>query len=71
MPTICRFIYIDLLSDFITEIKTWMSNIFLCLNSDKTGVMLIGSRHQTSKVVSLSLTLDGSVLGIQSKMRNL
>ncbi len=55
------------LSDCITEIKTWMDNHFLCLNGDKTEVMLIGSRHQIS---NLSLTLDGSVLEVQSRVRN-
>ncbi len=48
-----------------------MDNNFLCLNGDKTEVMLIGSRHQISKAGHLSLTLDGSVLKGQSRVRNL
>ncbi len=59
------------LSDCITEIKTWMDNNLFCLNSDKTEVMLIGSRHQISEAGHLSLTLDGSVLEVQSRVRNL
>ncbi len=59
------------LSDCITEIKTWMDNNLFCLNSDKTEIMLMGSRHEISKAGHLSLTLDGSVLEVQSRVRNL
>ncbi len=44
-----------------------MDNNFLRLNGDKTEVMLIGSRHQISKAGHLS----GSVLEVQSRVRNL
>uniref|UniRef100_A0A8C1MC95 Reverse transcriptase domain-containing protein n=1 Tax=Cyprinus carpio TaxID=7962 RepID=A0A8C1MC95_CYPCA len=62
---------VDFLSGCVSEIKEWMSTNFLCLNSGKTEVMLIGSRHQISKAGSLSLTIDGSVLATQAKVRNL
>ncbi len=42
------------LSDCITEIKTWMDNNLFCLNSDKTEIMLMGSRHEISKAGHLS-----------------
>jgi len=71
MLTICRFIDIAYLSDCITAIKTWMDNNLLGLNSDKTEVMLIGCCHQISNAGHLSLTLDGSVLEVQSRVRKL
>ncbi len=40
---------VDFLSTCISKIKEWMSQNFLCLKSEKTEVMLIGSPHQLSK----------------------
>ncbi len=62
---------IAVMLDCITAIKTWMDNNLLCLNSDTTEVMPIGCRHQISNAGHLSLTLDGSVLEDQSRVRNL
>ncbi len=44
-----------------------MSQNFLCLNSDKTEVMLIGSPHQIRKAGTLTLKMDGSVMEFQTK----
>jgi len=41
------------------------SENFLCLNSDKTEVMLIGSPHQLRKAESLTLSVGGSALKLQ------
>lgn len=59
------------LSNCITDIKNWMSVNFLCLNSDKTEVLLIGSPHQLRRVKPVALHVDGSVMQFQSKFKNL
>ncbi len=60
------------LSECITEIKTSMdNNNILCLNGDPIEVRLIGSRHQISNAGHLYLTLDGLVVEVQSRVRNL
>lgn len=48
-----------------------MSVNFLCLNSDKTEVLLIGLPHQLRRVKSVALHVDGSVIQSQSKLKNL
>ncbi len=58
---------IGFLEHSIAEIKKWMSQDFLCLNSDKTEVMLIGTPHQISKSGALALTVEGTVLDFQNK----
>ncbi len=62
---------IGFLEHSIAEIKKWMSQNFLCLNSDKTEVMLIGTPHQISKSGALALTVEGTVLDFQNKNKNL
>lgn len=62
---------VSFLSQCFTEIKKWMSENFLCLNSDKTEVMLIGSPHQLRKAESITLSVDGSALKLQTKLKNL
>lgn len=76
MLTIRRFIYLKsderpeaaFLSDCITEIKTWMSNNLLRLNSGKTEVMLIDSCHQ---ICWFSVFGFPEQTDRQSKVRNL
>ncbi len=58
---------VSFLSQCFSEIKKWMSGNLLCLNSDKTEVMLIGSPHQLHKAESATLGLDGSALQFQTK----
>ncbi len=53
---------VPFLTHCISEIKIWMSENFLCLNNDKTEVLLIGSSNQLRKAGSIILNLDGSVL---------
>ncbi len=48
-----------------------MDNNILCLNGDPIEVRLIGSRHQISNAGHLYLTLDGLVVEVQSRVRNL
>ncbi len=44
---------------------------FLCLNSEKTEVMLIGSPHQLHKAGSITLSVDGSIMKFKTKLKNL
>ncbi len=60
---------VPFLTHCISEIKIWMSENFLCLNNDKTEVLLIGSSNQLRKAGSIILNLDGSVLESQSKSK--
>ncbi len=62
---------VSFLSQCFTEIKKWMSENFLCLNSDKTEVMLIGSPHLLRKAESVTLGLVGSALQFQTKLKSL
>ncbi len=59
------------LSHCTSEIKLWMSDNFLCLNSSKTDVMLLGSPHKLRNAGSLALSVDGVALELQSKLKNL
>ncbi len=61
---------IGFLEHSIAEIKNGCLNL-LCLNSDKTEVMLIGTPHQISKSGALALTVEGTVLDFQNKLKNL
>lgn len=62
---------ITFLEHSISKIKMWMSQNFLCLNSDKTEVMLIGSPQQIRKAGDITLMVDGSALEFQTKLKNL
>jgi len=62
---------VDFLSTCISKIKEWMSQNFLCLNSEKTEVMLIGSPHQLRKAGSITLSVDGSIMKFKTKLKNL
>ncbi len=59
---------VDFLSTCISKIKEWMSQNFLCLNSEKTEVMLIGSPHQLRKAGSITLSVDGSIMKFKTKL---
>lgn len=62
---------VNFLSECISKMKEWMTDNFLCLNSEKTEIMLVGSPHQLRKVEPVTLALDGSTVEFQSKLRNL
>ncbi len=59
---------VDFLSTCISKIKEWMSQNVLCLNSEKTEVMLIGSPHQLRKAGSITLSVDGSIMKFKTKL---
>ncbi len=46
----------------LSEIKLWMFEHFLCLNSSKTEVMLLGSPHKLRNAGFLALSVDGVAL---------
>lgn len=48
-----------------------MSQNVLCLNTNKTEVMLIGSSNQLCKTKPLNINLNGSAVEVQAKLKNL
>ncbi len=53
---------IEKLMECIVDIKNWMTNNFLLLNSEKTKVLIIGPKNHTSNNLEHYLTLDGCSL---------
>ncbi len=53
---------VNFLPQYISKIKEWMSQNFLCLNSEKTEIMLIGSPHQLLKSGTVSLIVNNSII---------
>ncbi len=62
---------IDKLMESIVDIKNWMTNNFLLLNSEKTEVLIIGPKNHTSNNLEHCLTLNGCSLDSSSSVRNL
>ncbi len=55
----------------IVDIKNWMTNNFILLNTEKTEVLIIGPKKHTSNNLEHCLTLDGCSLDFSSSVRNL
>jgi len=55
----------------LEDIKTWMTQNCLLLNSDKTEVVLFGPERFREKLSSYIVTLDGVSLGSSPTVRNL
>ncbi len=53
---------IEKLIECIVNIKNWMTNNFLLLNSEKTEVLIIGPKNHKSNNLEHCLTLDGCSL---------
>ncbi len=60
---------IEKLMECVVDIKNWMTNNFLLLNSEKTEVF--GPKNQTSNNLEHGLTLDGCSLDSSSSVRDL
>ncbi len=58
------------LTECVKNIKDWMTNHFLLLNSDKTEILLIGPKNSTQNILDHNLQLDGSTV-TSSTVKNL
>ena len=59
------------LTSCLEEIKTWMNNNSLQLNSNKTEALLIGTPHQVHSSPISQLTFDGQIIPFSSSATNL
>ncbi len=59
------------LTNCIKELKLWLEANYLRFNSDKTEVILIGSKAVASKHFSQLMDLDGDLIMPSTKVRNL
>ena len=55
----------------VSEVKKWMTDNLLQLNTDKTKFLIIGSRNQLSKKETKSFDAAGDIVDISSSTRNL
>ncbi len=62
---------IEKIMECIVDIKNWMTNNFLLLNSLKTEVLIIRPKNHTSNSLEHCLTLDGCSFDSSSSVRNL
>ncbi len=58
------------LTECVKNIKDWMTNNFLLLNSDKTEILLIGPKNSTKNILDHNLQLDGCTV-ISFTVKNL
>ncbi len=54
----------------VKNVKDWMTNSFLILNSDKTEILLIGPKNSTHNLLDYILRLDGCTV-TSSTVKNL
>ena len=62
---------IQKLSACIAEVKKWMMDNFLQLNTDKTKFLIFGTRNQLAKTETASFDAAGDIVEISSSARNL
>lgn len=62
---------VTFLSHCISEIKIWMIQNILCLNSNKTKVMLTGCPHQLCKAGFFLFNHRWLCFGVSNKIKNL
>ncbi len=58
------------LTECVKNIKDWMTNNFILLNSDKTEILLIGPKNSTQNLLDHNLKLDGCTV-TSSTVKNL
>ncbi len=58
------------LTECVKNVKDWMTNNFLLLNSDKTEILLIGPKNSTQNILDYNLQLDGCTV-TSSTVKNL
>ncbi|KAI2660988.1 RNA-directed DNA polymerase from mobile element jockey [Labeo rohita] len=54
------------LTECVKNVKDWMTNNFLLLNSDKTEILLIGPKNNTQNLLTYNLQLDGCTVTVTS-----
>jgi len=59
------------LHNCLKDIKTWMSTNFLLLKSDKTEVIVLGSKQLRDSLSDDIVSLDGIALASSTTVRNL
>jgi len=59
------------LTECIVDIKNWMMNNFLLLNSEKKEVLIIGPKNSACNNLERCLRLDGCSVNSSSSVRNL
>ena len=55
----------------VSSISSWMTENRLKLNSEKTEFMLIGTKHQLSKMTFSSINISGETIPTRKSVRNL
>ncbi len=55
----------------LEEIKSWFSRNFLKINTDKTKVLLVGTKSNLSKSNSFSLSVDNSIISSSTQAKSL
>ncbi len=58
------------LTGCVKNVKDWITNNFLLLNSDKTEILLIGPKNSTQNILDYNLQLDGCTVS-SSTVKNL
>ncbi len=58
------------LTECVKNLKDWMANHFLLLNSDKTEILFIGPKNSTQNILDQTLQLDGCTV-TSSTVKNL
>ncbi len=62
--------YISKLTECVKNVKDWMTNNVLLLNSDKTEILLIGPKYSTQNLLDHNLKIDGCTF-TSSTVKNL
>lgn len=59
------------LSSCLQDIKTWMTQNLLKLNSNKTEILLIGSKSTITKSQDPNISIDGTTVPLSSQVKSL